>query len=273
LKTIKTSCGWNGWGHEIDDTELGYMKQAIKDESSASHVPKELILAVIMQESKGCVRAHTTNDGANPGLMQSAGTASCNNGSPIYPCPKSTIVAMIHQGTAGADLPTTLKNSLDEFSNADDSKYYKAARRYTSGEKYTDSNLAVSVTPCYASDISNRLVQPGVECKCNSQTVVQLTKSKGITGSLPLQQSQVSNGQGQNNAPVDDNNDIPNSDTGPSGKDITGAVDNCTKFFVPTEGNSCEKAGVDFGKLQKLNKNLNDNCSNMWAGYKYCVAT
>jgi hypothetical protein len=274
------------------------MKQAIKDESQASGIPKELILAIVMQESKGCVRIHTTGGGVNinPGLMQGRGTATCNPGSEdgndhsIYPCPKNTIVAMIHQGTAGQGLPTTLKGELNKFSNDDDdSKFYKAARRYNSGDdgyhKPGEANLAVSNTPCYASDIANRLVQPGIECNCNSETVKSLTETEGTTGSLPLQQNRVSNGQGQKAGPANDNTNIDdennedqnnedqNSATGLSDKAITGAVDNCKKFFVPIEGNSCDKSGVKLKDLLKLNKNLNGYCSNMWAGYNYCIGT
>jgi hypothetical protein len=201
LATIKSSCPWNRGGHNVDDTEAKDLKDSIKDESQKSGVPKELILAVVMQESKGCVRAPTsTSDAHNPGLMQGAGTASCNllGGSPIYPCPKSTIAAMIHEGTAGVDLRTTLKESLDFFTNSgttDDSKYYKAVRRYNSGSQVTDANLGVSNTPCYASDISNRLVQPFSDgSTCDSEKVAGLTKSEGRASTLPLQQNQVSNG-------------------------------------------------------------------------------
>lgn len=108
-------------------------------ESKTSGIPKELILAVMMQESKGCVRVRTTRwDADNPGLLQSAGKASCNPAldgkSPITPCPPATIRAMIHDGTAGEGLRTTLRKELDYFVASgitDDSKWYKTARRYS----------------------------------------------------------------------------------------------------------------------------------------------
>ena len=47
-----------------------------------------------MQESKGCVRAPTTNNGVrNPGLMQSHnGRGTCNEGGNVKnPCPASEV--------------------------------------------------------------------------------------------------------------------------------------------------------------------------------------
>jgi hypothetical protein len=273
--TIKSSCPWNRGGHNTDDTEAKDVKESIKDESQKSGVPKELILAVVMQESKGCVRAPTSmSDTHNPGLMQSAGRASCNplNGNAIYPCPKSTIAAMIHDGTAGIGLRTTLKDSLDFFTNGgttDDSKYYKAVRRYNSGSEVKDLNLGVGATPCYVSDIANRLVEPFSDgSTCDSGKVASLTKSEGRATTLPLEQSQVSNGKNEQNAPTGG----LDGDKGISDAKITGAVDGCTKFYMPTNGNSCEAAGVDIAKLLKLNAKLNGDCSNMWAGYQYCIA-
>jgi hypothetical protein len=240
-------------------------------------VPTEYILAIVMQESKGCVRANTSlADAHNPGLMQGAGTASCHplNGGPIKPCPKEEIVAMIHDGTAGEGLRMSLNEALTNMTGSgitDDSKYYKAARRYNSGSEVTDLNLGFSATPCYASDIANRLVQPGTECKCNGGTVASLTEASTTDG-LPLQQNQVASGQGQRKAPVDDNVNVDqNSNGGILDTGVTGSVDGCTKYFVPTQGNGCETAGIDADKLHQLNKKLDGNCSNMWAGYKYCI--
>jgi len=58
--TIKTSCENHGWGDNNSDAETQAVKDSIESESVASGVPKELILAIMMQESKGCVRAPTT---------------------------------------------------------------------------------------------------------------------------------------------------------------------------------------------------------------------
>lgn len=62
---IKGSCEHNGWGDNNSDAETQAIKDSIESESEASGVPKELILAVMMQESKGCVRAPTTQSDAH----------------------------------------------------------------------------------------------------------------------------------------------------------------------------------------------------------------
>lgn len=158
--TMQTSCKTvdqqeNDTGSEIDD-----MKAAIEASSSSTGVAKEFILAVIMQESSGCVRAKTTPNpgapnGSNPGLMQSAGTTSCFGTSP---CPKNKINKMIDEGTAGVD-DVGLKQSLvGAKASATAQKTYQAARIYNSGSLDPSGNLATNgATPCYASDIANRL--------------------------------------------------------------------------------------------------------------------
>lgn len=56
------------------------MHSAILDISAVSGIDARVILAVILQESTGCVRVITTAySHDNPGLMQSFnGTGSCN---------------------------------------------------------------------------------------------------------------------------------------------------------------------------------------------------
>jgi hypothetical protein len=39
------------------------------------------------------------------------------------------------------------------------------------------------------------------------------------------------------------------------------------------EGTTCEATSIPFVKLRQLNSKLNEDCSNFWAGYRYCVAT
>ena len=68
---MTASCGQ--WGVPDDtSTELANMKKAIQSVSASSGVDARFILAVIMQESTGCVRVITTQYSVfNPGLMQS----------------------------------------------------------------------------------------------------------------------------------------------------------------------------------------------------------
>lgn len=228
----------------------------------------------------------------NPGLMQSAGQASCNpNGTPLSPCPADEIRAMIHDGTAGEGLRTTLKNSLDFFTSTgttDDSKWYKAARRYNAGEVLMDdANLGVGPTKCYASDIANRLVQPFGDSACNTNVIATLTSTQGsistdsnqkevedekstpsTQGSTPQLSSTVTS---QKETTVDDNK---SSGTDASTQDpiIQGAANGCTKYYTPQQDETCASIPLDFTKLRQLNSQLDDKCTNLWAGYAYCIA-
>lgn len=74
--------------------EVGDIYNAIEQVAAEANLDHRFILAVIMQESGGCVRVQTTNYGFNnPGLMQSfEGTHSCdNNGVQTNPCPQSEV--------------------------------------------------------------------------------------------------------------------------------------------------------------------------------------
>lgn len=84
--------------------EIGDVHSAITTVAGQSGVDPRFVLAIVMQESKGCVRAPTTNYGVqNPGLMQDhSGLGSCNDGNGIQnPCPSSEITLMIKDGTEG----------------------------------------------------------------------------------------------------------------------------------------------------------------------------
>jgi hypothetical protein len=256
------------------------IKESIESESGDSGVPKELILAVMMQESKGCVRAPTSeSDAHNPGLMQGAGTASCHpfGEDAVSPCPTTKIRDMIHEGTAGEGLRISLKESLDVFSTTmDDSKYYKAARRYNSGSQVTHQNLGYGATPCYASDIANRLIEPFPESSCDNKAIASFTKTESHKTNnnnnddeqFDLDQHQVDNEQP---APKQDS-DVGNSNSGILDTSITGAADGCTKYYTPTDGSTCETTPTTFAELRRLNSKLNEDCSNFWAGYSYCIA-
>lgn len=87
------SCENNGWGANDSQDEVNDIKTAIEQVAATTEVDHRFILAVIMQESKGCVRVVTTTspDGSvtNPGLMQDHdGTNSCSG---VNPCPQSTV--------------------------------------------------------------------------------------------------------------------------------------------------------------------------------------
>lgn len=93
----------NNHGHEV-----GIIYDSIQSIALETRLDHRFILAVMIQESGGCVRVPTTNYGVrNPGMMQDHnGDATCNNSdgstqgdakpySVLTPCPNSTITQML----------------------------------------------------------------------------------------------------------------------------------------------------------------------------------
>lgn len=158
LRIISISCTQFRQDNNSDE-ESADLKAAIWSVAASSGIDARFILAIVMQESKGCVRVPTTNGGVrNPGLMQDHdGTGTCNDATVTNPCPPSEIEQMIQDGTTGTAAGDGLEQCLAQSEASDVSKYYKAARIYNSGS-VTDDNLSLGVaTHCYASDIANRL--------------------------------------------------------------------------------------------------------------------
>jgi hypothetical protein len=176
MKILKSSCSSAFSQIDNSDQELDDIKSSIEDVSSSTGVDKTFILAVMLQESNGCVRVQTTSySHANPGLFQShEGTGSCNDGSNVQnPCPKSQIHQMIEDGVAGTAAGDGLKQLLDAAKGDGVQKFYQAARMYNSGSLDQSGNLGLGVaTHCYSSDIANRLTgwSAGVS-KCDAGTV------------------------------------------------------------------------------------------------------
>lgn len=181
---MQESCE-NNWQVPNDSAnEIADMKAAIKDIGTAQGVDPRFILAIIMQESNGCVRVITTNYGVrNPGkricsrsritsfsvtkfslsgLMQDHnGNGTCNDAGVVQnPCPEAEIYQMIEDGTAGTSSGDGLVQCLAETGVTDVSKYYRAARIYNGGiGGYNANDLGTGCcTLCYSSDIANRLV-------------------------------------------------------------------------------------------------------------------
>ncbi|TGO49125.1 hypothetical protein BCON_0220g00110 [Botryotinia convoluta] len=184
---LKASCTQFGVDNNSDD-EISDLKSAISEVAETTGIDSRFILAIVMQESNGCVRAPTTVYSiSNPGLMQShEGSGSCNSGSSIQnPCPKSEMVQMITDGTAGTSSGDGLAQCLKESAATDVSKYYKAARIYNSGSIGSSGNLGDGVaTHCYATDIANRLTGwfSGTS-SCDSATIGSLTGGAASAGS------------------------------------------------------------------------------------------
>ncbi|KAF7559299.1 hypothetical protein G7046_g4853 [Stylonectria norvegica] len=161
LPLIQQSCGWNSWGVDNSPDEINDMHGAIVQVAGETGIEDRFILAVVMQESKGCVRAPSTGNGVhNPGLMQSHnGSGDCAG---ISPCPQPSILAMIRDGTAGTPdgdgLQQTLAATSAVIGNTESRAVYAAARMYNSGSvDYTNLNNAFTSRGCYATDVANRL--------------------------------------------------------------------------------------------------------------------
>ena len=82
-------------------SEISKIESAIQPTSSQTGVDNRFILAIIMRESNGYVRAPTTGNVPNTGLMQSYnGTGTCNsNGTVLNPCPQGQITQMVGDGS------------------------------------------------------------------------------------------------------------------------------------------------------------------------------
>jgi hypothetical protein len=157
---MKTGCLPIWSSVQNSDTDIAAIKDGIESASLKTGLPKEFLMAVMIQESRGCVRVVTTsNSNLNPGLMQSFnGDATCNvGGQAMASCPHDTIVRMIEQG-AGIGLEFGLQQALQRAGGLDAQAYYRAARIYNSGSCDPSGNLGLGVaTHCYATDIANRL--------------------------------------------------------------------------------------------------------------------
>lgn len=163
------------WGVPNDSgPEVGAIWDSIQTVAGETGVDHRFILAVIIQESGGCVRAPTTNYGVrNPGLMQDHdGAGTCNeNGNVQTPCPTGVITQMIREGTAGTNSGDGLANCINQAGTSADQAFYKAARLYNSGSIDGSTRLECGIaTHCYASDIANRLtgwVYAAHGCPCD----------------------------------------------------------------------------------------------------------
>ncbi|MCJ1343056.1 hypothetical protein MMC31_001247 [Peltigera leucophlebia] len=157
------SCGQNNWGADDSGPEIGAIYDAIQQVALETKVDHRFILAVIMQESGGCVRVPTSNFGVrNPGLMQCHnGDGTCNSditGQNQNPCPTDVITQMIREGTAGTNDGDGLAQCINQANSGSVTGFYQAARIYNSGSIDASGDLCKGIaTQCYASDIANRL--------------------------------------------------------------------------------------------------------------------
>lgn len=143
-------------------SELTKLRKAIARVSKEASLDPRFVLAIVIQESQGCVRVPTTfGSHANPGLMQSYnGNGSCNTGNRVKtPCPYSEIHRMIKDGTLGTPFGPGLTQDYRGQGRHGGAAYYRTARIYNSGSIPSNQDLSgpTSATVSYASDIANRL--------------------------------------------------------------------------------------------------------------------
>jgi hypothetical protein len=267
------------WGQENNSKEeIAAIKTAIMEVAKESGIAEHFLLTFMMQESKGCVRAPTTNYGVNnPGLMQSFnGKSSCNpDGNGVVPCPPDMIKGMISEG-AGVGLEFGLGQAIKQSGADDVSKYYKAARIYNSGSVAPSGNLGDGIaTHCYSTDIANRLLGWASDgpSGCDEATI------GGIGGGAPSagpSDDKKDEAEGPSDeAPTQTPTETPasaNNDTSPAGSKAEGAAGSCSKWYSVKKGDTCASTGIDAAKLTELNTSLKSDCSNLMAGTDYCVA-
>jgi hypothetical protein len=265
------------------EQEVKQIEAALSKVAAESGLDQRYLLAIMMQESKGCVRAPTTNYGQeNPGLFQSFnGQGSCNRDNVNFktPCPESDILLMVREG-AGIGRPFGLMQAMQQAGANDDSKYYKAARIYNSGSIAASGNLGDGIaTHCYASDIANRLV--GWPNDDAHKSACQEHAIGGVQGGNSAYDGpEYGNGNQGNTDPPKPKPNTPNTpsnppptNNNPNAPKADGAVGNCKKWHTVKQGDHCSNLPVSFDTLRKLNTKLDGTCSNLWLGYAYCIGT
>ncbi|CZT15285.1 uncharacterized protein RCC_01149 [Ramularia collo-cygni] len=171
LPSVKTACKDHGWGDDNSKDENEMIKSQIDYISKASLIDHRFILAIILQESKGCLRVTSTDSlhGVhNPGLMQSHNGSSYTTSDDADEREKS-IRQMIQDGAQGTKQGDGLVQTLNKFGNV-----FSAARGYNSGDvgKSGDLGDAIGSTACYVSDVANRLMGwIAVESTCSEEAL------------------------------------------------------------------------------------------------------
>lgn len=149
------------------DQETADLRDAINHYASSAKIDPQVILATILKESQGCVRAVTTGGAPvwNPGLMQSyngLGTCHPAGGAEVVPCPRQTIFQMVFDGVQ-SDADDTLVGMFNNRSAWGTPRaIYGGLRMYNSGQFYDwrqnpDLSVVNGVVNLYVSHIANYL--------------------------------------------------------------------------------------------------------------------
>lgn len=276
--------------------EITAIHDGIKTVAGETGIDARYILAILMQESNGCVRVPTTNWGVrNPGLMQDHdGAATCNENGVQNPCPSNTITQMIRDGAAGTSAGEGLQQTIARSGATDVSKFYKAARLYNSGSIDGSGNLGAGIaTHCYASDVANRLtgwVSAPHGCQEGSIGSNTGSANTGNNDNLPVTPTTPTTPPKVTPKPSAKPTPTPTpkpttpkpmppkqvGDKTPTAQKAPGAIASCKGWYTVVNGDYCGKVGQQFGvsmsNLQKWNTQLKSDCSNLWLNYSYCVS-
>ncbi|OKP09445.1 hypothetical protein PENSUB_5211 [Penicillium subrubescens] len=269
------------------EAELAYLSSSIQSVAKTSGVDARFILAIVLQESNGCVRVGTTNNGVtNPGLMQShAGTGSCGSQKDSA-CPESEILQMIKDGTEGTTSGDGLRQCLDANGGSGETAYYRAARCYNSGSIAPSGNLGQGgSTHCYVSDVANRLLGwSSGPSRCNEATVGSLTGSSSqgtspVAGSVSIASSTFATSLSLPvSVPLIQQSTTPSLTAEASAIPTMVypyALSSCLSYATVSTGDYCEKLETEYGisavQLRDWNPGLDEACTNLWCGYSYCI--
>jgi len=268
------------------DKENSDIYTGINQVAGETGVDARFILAVMLQESNGCVRAPTTNYGVrNPGLMQDHdGAATCNeNGNIQNPCPTNIIVQMIRDGVAGTPAGDGLVQTLKQAPGSGVAKYYGAARIYNSGSIDPSGNLEKGIaTHCYVSDVANRLtgwVYASKACSFDGAAVAASSPAPApaaISAPPATPASPATNISPNLAQPAAVKVPATNTATkAVSNKMAPGVTTSCGQYYNVQDGDFCiklsQKFGISLDQLRQLNTQIDAGCSNLWKGYDYCV--
>jgi hypothetical protein len=167
------ACSNNNWGVPNNSPqETDQIFHSIDQVAQVANVDHRFILAILLEETKGCARVHTTYsaDGVrNPGLMQSHdGSSTCNSGTlgapqdVLIPCPEYEIFGMIFDGVVGPPEDpdnVSLLSMINRSGTGTVADLYRAARMYNSGPNASMENLedGSDASNSYVADVANRL--------------------------------------------------------------------------------------------------------------------
>jgi len=292
---MQSSCTQWGVPNNSDD-EINQISNSIQSVASSTGIDPRFILAIVIQESNGCVRAPTSNYGVvNPGLMQSHdGSGSCNNGGVQNPCPASQITQMITDGAAGTPSGDGLKQCIAQSGSTDVSMYYKAARIYNSGSIDVSKNLGAGIaTHCYVSDVANRLTGwTTAASTCDSNVIGSLTGAAVVVGSsdtdatapatstataVPTPATSTTTAAPEPTVSVSTTPAAPSpTATASSAAPIyPSAISPCLEYYTVVASDYCVliemKFGISASQFTSWNPGLDQACTNLWLGYQYCV--